>query len=373
MPERIQSLLVVDDEPLIREVISLHFRDHYDVSTAASGKEAIEIAGQRPFAVIILDLKMEGMSGIETLQVLRRISPLSQVIILTAYQSIESAIDAVNYGAAGYLTKPVEKPQLQQVVREGFERYENSRISLSEFRRRLVRLQEDILGVLSHELLTPLNGILGFSEMLMIAGSGKDDREWAGHIHQSGKRLHTTISDLLAYVDISSDQWKEQRRNRIVRSWFRELVTDIDPAGRLRISHQRDLPRHLVLPERGLQLIVRKIVGNALRFSEDEPVGIDLAFEPARDPLQGRLRITVTDQGPGIPPGEDESLAYITEPFRQGDSGLARSAEGLGLGLAIAQALTTRLGGSLHVESKPGTGTTVIIRVGAESIADTPQ
>ncbi len=113
------SLLVVDDEEAVRELIATTLRSAdagYDVTVAADGAAALQLLRARSFDVLITDLKMPGMDGMTLIRDARAIAPDLPAIIITAVPSQTSAIDAVNAGVTGYLTKPFRMPQILDVV-----------------------------------------------------------------------------------------------------------------------------------------------------------------------------------------------------------------------------------------------------------------
>jgi excisionase family DNA binding protein len=113
------SLLVVDDEEAVRELIGTTLKtaaEGYDVTLAADGPSALRMMKTRSFDVLITDLKMPGMDGMTLIREARTTSPDLSVVIITAVPSQTSAIDAVNLGVSGYLTKPFRMPQILSVV-----------------------------------------------------------------------------------------------------------------------------------------------------------------------------------------------------------------------------------------------------------------
>jgi two-component system response regulator HydG len=108
------KILVVDDEPSQRELLEMVLTEEgYWVQTAPSGEEAVEQVEKRFFNLIIMDMKMKGMGGLEALKKIKEISPSIQVLIVTAYASVDTAVDAMKSGALNYLTKPVDLEELK--------------------------------------------------------------------------------------------------------------------------------------------------------------------------------------------------------------------------------------------------------------------
>ena len=112
-----ERILVVDDELFVRELL-LEFlsTEGYDVLLADSGEKAVEIVQTQPTDVVLLDLKMAGMDGIETLKQIKKIDPNALAIVMTGYPTIESSIDALRYGACDYVIKPFKLNDLKSSI-----------------------------------------------------------------------------------------------------------------------------------------------------------------------------------------------------------------------------------------------------------------
>lgn len=122
------KILVVDDEPNIRfylkEVLS---RDGYQVVTAESGEAALEWIERETFSLVLLDLRMEGIDGLQVLEILRQQCPETSVIMLTAHASLESAVEALRHGAHDYLFKPCKTVELRESVHRGLTKTQSAR------------------------------------------------------------------------------------------------------------------------------------------------------------------------------------------------------------------------------------------------------
>jgi DNA-binding NtrC family response regulator len=113
------SILVVDDESLMREALNDWLReDGYEVGLAASGDEAIAKAKEKTWQVVLLDLKMPGMDGLETLRRLKEVSPDSEIIMMTAYATIDTAVQAMKEGAFDYLVKPFDPDEIEMQIKK---------------------------------------------------------------------------------------------------------------------------------------------------------------------------------------------------------------------------------------------------------------
>ncbi len=119
----VPSLLIVDDELHVRQSLSRWFiEDGYEVEAAASGKEALALLGRRPFDLVITDIKMPGMDGLELQRRIHEVNPEVGIILITAYASVATAVQALKEGAQDYLVKPFDPEELSQVVERACER-----------------------------------------------------------------------------------------------------------------------------------------------------------------------------------------------------------------------------------------------------------
>lgn len=198
-----QKVLVVDDDPGIRRTLTMCLQDAYDITAVPSGELAIEACAAEEFSVVVLDLRMEGISGIETLQQLKRREESPNVIILTAYESKETAISAINYGAFNYLTKPFDRKHLRTVVAEGCAAWERQHQRDRLMREKLEEIHHSFFSLLCHEFKTPLNGILGFAELLNESLTDPEHASWARAVGESGDRLHELLMEMVDYVNAS--------------------------------------------------------------------------------------------------------------------------------------------------------------------------
>ena len=111
-----KRLLVVDDEDGPRQSLNMIFSDDYDVTIATSGEEAIRFSSESPFHVVLTDIRMRGLSGIDVLREVKKLDSNTEVIVLTAYETLETARQAISLGASEYLKKPFDIEHIQNVV-----------------------------------------------------------------------------------------------------------------------------------------------------------------------------------------------------------------------------------------------------------------
>jgi two-component system, OmpR family, response regulator len=116
-------VLIVDDElDFLETIVKRLRRRKVDTTGIDSGIKALELLGKEPFDVVILDVRMPGMDGIETLKEMKKKSPLMEVIMLTGHASVESGVQGMQYGAFDYIMKPANIDELLEKIHEAYER-----------------------------------------------------------------------------------------------------------------------------------------------------------------------------------------------------------------------------------------------------------
>lgn len=221
------------------------------------------------------------------------------------------------------------------------------------------RAKSAFLAAMSHELKTPLNAVLGFSEILnseMLGPIGNDAyRGYAGDIHASGTRLLGIINDLLDTARIEGGALTLAKQNVTVASLIEGGIALGQLRGRAKCKVayeiQPNIPELEVDPQRVMQAIAA-LVANSIKFTPDH----GQITVHGRRTANGGIRIAVRDTGIGM---SQEKVADAFQPFRQLDNSLARRFEGAGLGLSICKALVELHGGAVSIESAEGEGTTV--------------
>ncbi len=369
-------LLVVDDEESVALTVSEILRQEgFLVETASSGSEAIARLQHKQFDLVLTDLHMEGGDGISVLTELRRRSPLTIAIILTGFASVESAIAALRQGAYDYLIKPCIIDDLKYTVRRGIEHRrlmlaeQQARANLEQLNRdlerrveertlELTRLNQELgeanrakdifLATLSHELRTPLTPVIGWISLIRTGNLDASGMAQALDTIDRNARLQARlIDDLLDISRIAAGKLQfdlEPSDLKTIGEAAVETVRSTATGRNIRLEVMLPAAPLIVLgaPVR-LQQIIWNLLSNAIRFTQEGgrvTVRVEAAGEEAR--------VTVEDTGIGIAP---EFLPHVFDRFRQADGSTTRQHGGLGLGLAIVDALARLHGGQVYAES----------------------
>ena len=250
------------------------------------------------------------------------------------------------------------------------------------------RAKSEFLANMSHEIRTPMNAILGFTEILREQVQNNQHRRYLETINTSSKTLLSLINDILDLSKIEAGKMELQYEQIDVRS----LVREVEAIFSLRIQEKSlyftvsvapEVPSMLFLDEVRLRQVLFNLVGNAVKFTEQGGVAVDITATTAVNPLVANgnggasrccdLTLEVHDTGIGIP---TEQITRIFEPFQQQEGQSTRKYGGTGLGLTITRRLTEMMNGTIEVESSAA-GSTFRVRLfsvrtgeGRENTAD---
>jgi PAS domain S-box-containing protein len=219
--------------------------------------------------------------------------------------------------------------------------------------------KSSFLARMSHEIRTPMNGVLGMTELLLETGLTSTQRKYAETVQRSGKNLLGIINDLLDFSKIEAGKLELENLDLDLRRTIEDIVDLLAERAHAKgLDLACSIPPDLVTQVRGdplrLGQILTNLVGNAIKFTEHGSVVIRVA-SVEETPEHVTMRFDVTDTGVGI--GQD-AQSRIFDEFAQADGSTTRKHGGSGLGLAISKQLVEMMGGSIHVESALGAGST---------------
>jgi signal transduction histidine kinase len=379
------TLLIVDDEAGPRESLRIVFKDLYECATATCGRDGIEYARHHAVDAAILDIKMPDISGVDVLRELKEIDPNIECVMLTGYETIETARAAVRYGAADYLNKPFDVFFVRELMGKCLARRQR-RLQMEQTLHSLQKMNDELshglaesnravaASVLSagviHEINNPLAIIAGYAHLLGrdLAKLGDVDQDAAQHLQQ---RLTTIQNEIERCKEIARRFLNFSRSTRgecellEIAKLFDDTLALLKahPARKgVEISSETDTPLLNVRahPAELLQVFINLGV-NALQAMNGEgkmtfvakpenPANDGVAFRSESfDPEAQHVKISVVDTGPGI---SEENLKRIFEPY------FTTKTQGTGLGLAIVCELIGKYSGVLEVQSVVGKGTT---------------
>jgi signal transduction histidine kinase len=356
MEER-AALLIVDDERGPAESLRMIFKPSYNVFTASGGQQALEILHSTPIDVVTLDLRMPAMSGVEVMERIKQYDPDIEVIVVTGYSSLDSAIRGLRHGVFDYISKPFDVPQISDLVRRAVAR---RRANL-----RARSMKEDFLANLSHELRTPLSAIIGYSSILVEELHKivhPDQRMALERIQINSYELLNLVEGVLLLNALDAGEIALDIRPFNLGDTIRHAIERFEP-----LAHEKGLLLRTELAsgalstisdEEKVERILWALLDNAVKFTAEGMVSVSVR----RAPQPGAIEIEVSDTGIGM---QREEIVRALEGLTQADASARRRFRGLGLGLRMATRLVELLGGDLRVRSEPGQGTQFIVTLPA--------
>ena len=212
------------------------------------------------------------------------------------------------------------------------------------------------LATVSHEMRTPLNGILGMADLVLGTDLDAEQRTYVEAVRTSGQALLGLIDGVLDFSRIEAGRLDLADEPFDLPALAEGVVELLAPRAQdkgieIALDVAEDFPSGVVGdPDRVRQILIN-LAGNAIKFTERGGVGVSLGF--TRSAAGGEVVLAVADTGPGIP---EDRLPILFEEFEQGDGSPSRSHEGTGLGLAITRRLVTRMGGRIDADFPPRAG-----------------
>jgi two-component system, sensor histidine kinase and response regulator len=390
---RRRTLLIVDDEVGPRQSLKVVFKNDYELLIAENGEQAIALATANKVDAAILDIRMTGMSGIETLQRLKTVDPDMEVIMLTAYESIDTVRQALRLGACDYLNKPFDIPVIKSAVSNAMERrglssevkangdklrqlqdeLQNQRVEQAMHKSR-----GEIYASIIHDINGPLTIMSGF---LQLIHQRIDCEKQIGgeELEMVKDRLRRITKQVTNCIDISRRylQFLRANPNENLRVSTNQTLADtqelmrVHPAVKTNTLTFTQLREDVTVQINGTDFMqaIRNLAVNALQCSP-EPHTVEVIGELVNEPVPATqdgpeerfisgnnfrnsvpmLAVHVRDTGPGI--CADNMRKLFQESFTTQETG-----KGTGLGLSIVKRLVTGARGGIRVRTKLGEGT----------------
>ncbi|MBN1680673.1 MAG: response regulator [Anaerolineae bacterium] len=360
------TILVVEDEPAILENIReiLEF-EGYQTLCAEDGREAVDIARRQCPDLIVCDIMMPLMNGYGVLLALRSEPSTAKIpfIFLTAKADRTAMRYGMELGADDYISKPFNPTELINAITIRLKKQE---ALTGEYEKQIDELRNSVFTMLPHELRTPLLGIIGYSELLIMDAPVLDREqiiEMAQNIQRASQRLYRLIENFLMHAQleiISSDPERQQSLrqfsieypDRVVERVVKEKANEHGREANLLLTLDSNVTYAQIL-EDDLNKIVSELVDNAFKFSEPDSV-----VQVLTEGYDGWYVISFSDYGRGMTPEQIDRVGAYMQFERK-----LYEQQGSGLGLIISRRLVELYGGQLQIESIPHQQTTVRVAV----------
>ena len=354
------SILIVDDVPEnLRLLSALLLQNGYQVRSATSAKRALAAAALARPSLILLDIRMPEMTGMQMCDLLKKDDNLKDipVIFISGLNETGDKINAFRSGGVDYITKPIQEQEVLARVKTHLE-LRRQKIELETSYRRLQALEElrdSLTHMIVHDMKNPLMVIGGHLELIGMKDAGTLSPHGDHSLAEARvgvSRLTHMISEMLTVSKLESGKLAIQPGPCDLVALARKVAAEVCPANddrqiEISITTNPETVR-LSLDVGLIERVLQNLLGNALKFSPDRSkVALTIAA------ANGRTRVEVSDAGPGIAP---EFHRMIFEKFGQVASG--KNVAGYGLGLTFCKLAVEAHGGTIGVESRPGAGAT---------------
>lgn len=378
-------MLIIDDTRYNFDVLSeILAPDNYEIIYAADGETGLELALKEKPDLVLLDLVLPGIMGIEVLEILKRDQPETIVVLTTAYGSEETAIQAMRLGVNDYIInkRPFDKVEVREVVRRAIaearlrrenrrlgQELENANAQLKEYAGNLERTVEEVrdanerlkeldhikasfFSMISHELRHPLTVAKGYLELLETGQAGQINQDAKHYIHivnDNLDQLAGMFDDLLDLSRMEAGRFPIELQSVQPSAFVNHAVQGFSASARdkgltLENKLPPDLPRVNADPLRMVQ-VLSNLIQNAIKFTQDGGT-----IQVSAQVLNGEIEFCVSDNGIGIPRKDREKIFdRFYQVMREGTN-----FRGAGLGLAICREIVKLHGGKIWVESEEG-------------------
>ncbi len=358
-PNQVKSrVLVVDDVVQNLQVVGTMLRNEgYDVMPAASGPQALERVRVRVPDLILLDLMMPEMDGLEVCRRLKSDPATRQIpiIFLTASNEMEHLVKGFEAGAVDYVTKPFNGAELLARVR--------THLELKLARERLREMNDEkneFMGIAAHDLRSPLSQIKGFSELVVEEAQALKHSEledWGRRIRDTTTRMVEMVQNLLDSNRIERGEMKLNLVPTELSSVLASVVEAYRPraAAKQQTLHcEKDAPSITVqVDPQVIVQVLENLVSNAVKYS---PPGKNIFVRLRK--LPAAVRCEVQDEGPGL---SDDDQKRLFGKFARLSAKPTGGEHATGLGLSIVKRMVEAMNGRVWCESEPGRGAMFVV------------
>jgi signal transduction histidine kinase len=354
------TILVIDDELAMRDsCYQVLTKEGYRIETAEDGDSGLQKISQIKPDLVLVDLKMPGMSGMELLEKVVNIDPNIISVVITGYATIESAVEAMKRDAYDFLPKPFTPDQLRIVTKRGLEK---RRLALESVRLRREKetMRENFVTLVSHQLRSPLASIKQYFGVILEGFAGEVASKQKEMIERAGKY----VDDLLQLIDDWLDMSRIEAGNITekfeavdlapILSETLELLQPLAETRRitLELNLREDLPA-IEGDGETLKQAFANLISNGINYNREGGTVMVSVGEEVND-----LVVEISDTGIGI---SEDNLHFVFDEFFSVRSEETRGINGSGLGLPIAKRIIEAHNGLIKIASELGKGTTLSI------------
>ncbi|UCF06258.1 MAG: response regulator [bacterium] len=354
------TILIVDDEKVVRDsCYRVLNKDGYRIETATNGDNGLQKIRKAKPDLVLVDLMMPGMSGMELLEKIEEIDPNIVSVVITGYATIETAVAAMKRHTYDFLQKPFTPDQLRIVTDRGLERRKLA-LQSARLQREKEMIRENFISLVSHQLRSPLASVKQYLVVIRDGFTGDVSASQKEMIRKAGAyidQLLKLINDWLDMSRIEAANIKEEFEPVAIDDILSEIMELLKPLAETRkISlekHFCDGVAEVHGNRENLKQAFTNLLSNGIHYNKEGGTVTVSSTEQ-----NGCIEVDISDTGIGI---SQENLHFIFDEFFRVNSKETRSVTGSGLGLPIAKRIIEAHDGTIKVVSELGKGTTFSI------------
>jgi two-component system, sensor histidine kinase and response regulator len=352
------KILIVDDEDAFRMLLAATLEDEgFEVTTAPDGERALELINDHTFDLALLDVRMPGIDGMEVLQKIRQNSPTTDCIMLTGFQDIELAVNAIKKGAKDFLGKTQSVDELLLRI--------NNVLRAHRAEAHITEVQQDYTSKLMHDLLSPLHSLQSAIDFL--------EQGLGGPVTDLQKKVLLEINSMLGSMDALLNDMIDLSLFESGRIDIQKIPSNIDELipsvcarfkPQISVKHitlnlniEKNIPTIAVDPAR-IEQVTNNLLDNAVKYTPENgtiTVSVSNRIEDVDNKPVEFVEVSVADTGQGIGPAE---LPFVFDKYKEVLTGKSSEKKTTGLGLAICRSIIDAHHGNMYAASEVGKGST---------------
>jgi CheY-like chemotaxis protein len=365
-----RHVLIVDDNMKNLQVTGKILKDEgYLISLAPSGQAALDQLEHEIPDLILLDVEMPGMNGLEVCRRIKQNEKFNEipVIFLTARTQTVDLVEGYRAGGVDYITKPFNRDELLNRVKihvqlaAAMHKLIHMNLELKEAKEKAEnaeQAQSKFLSHMSHEIRTPLTGIIGSIRGLGMGQLTNKQQAFVNDAKNASQHLLSMINDILDVAKIESGQLELDLHHFNLKDTLDVVDSIVRPQANnkniyFKINIDDGVSKFFVGDESRIRQILINLTGNAIKFTSDGGVTID-CFEKPKSDNSRELYLTIRDTGIGM---DKKYIPNLFKKFQQEDASTARKYGGTGLGMVISKQFIDLMEGNIEVTSTKGVGT----------------
>jgi len=372
----IKKILIVDDEDSLRLLLMKSLtRAGFSCKDVENAEKALKLLASETFNLVISDISMPGMDGVELLKIIKTCHSGVDVVLMTGYGTDYSYSNIMEAGASDYITKPFKiNSMLARIERIARERKNIIRLkktneelhtvikrahNLTKEAEEALKAKTFFLASMSHEIRTPLNGIVGYTDMLLDTPLNDEQKSFLKNAKFSCDTLLSVVNDILDFSKVEAGKLTLDHiafdPEIMCFDTIDVVRTKVDESKVEFICSVADsVPGQVIGDPHRFRQVLFNLLGNAAKFTHKGSIKLSIDSKQT-DPDFSKLTIRVRDTGIGIAKKE---LKKIFKPFVQSEDDITNRYGGTGLGLSISKDIAQKMGGDVWAESKENKGST---------------